>query len=108
MANSGSLRVGFLLLFLPICIFRLISPYSYGMTENCATCTRSWYDDPTASGTVGPPLPVNEVKVIDVPAMGYTSEDKPNPRGELCVRGANCFTTYYKGLEPLKYWKITR
>jgi len=68
----------------------------YGMTENCATCTRSWHDDPTASGTVGPPLPINEVKVIDVPAMGYTSEDKPNPRGELCVRGANCFTTYYK------------
>ena len=78
------------------------------MTENCATCTRSWPDDPTASGTVGPPLPVNEVKVIDVPAMGYTSEDKLNPRGELCVRGANCFTTYYKGLEPLNYRKITR
>ena len=78
------------------------------MTENCATCTRTWYDDPTASGTVGPPQPVNEVKVIDVPAMGYTSEDKPNPRGELCVRGANCFKIYYKGMEPLKYRKITR
>ena len=106
MANSGYLRVGFFLFFLPICIFRLIYSYRYGMTENCATCTRSWSDDPTASGTVGPPLPVNEVKVIDVPAMGYTSEDKPNPRGELCVRGANCFTTYYKGLEPLKYRKM--
>ncbi|KAF9458659.1 hypothetical protein BDZ94DRAFT_1270171 [Collybia nuda] len=68
----------------------------YGMTENCATCAKCWPDDPTSSGTVGPPQPINEVKLIDVPVMGYTSEDKPNPRGELCVRGANCFTVYYK------------
>jgi long-chain acyl-CoA synthetase len=68
----------------------------YGMTENCATCTKTWSDDPNASGTVGPPLPINEVKLIDVPAMGYTSEDKPNPRGEICMRGPNCFTAYYK------------
>jgi long-chain acyl-CoA synthetase len=67
------------------------------MTENCATCSKAWPNDPTASGTVGPPQPINEVKLIDVPAMGYTSEDKPNPRGELCVRGTNCFSTYYKG-----------
>ncbi|KAF5386761.1 hypothetical protein D9615_001647 [Tricholomella constricta] len=68
----------------------------YGMTENCATCAKAWPNDPTSSGTVGPPQPINEVKLIDVPAMGYTSEDKPNPRGELCVRGANCFKVYYK------------
>ncbi|KAF8201614.1 hypothetical protein BJ912DRAFT_508956 [Pholiota molesta] len=64
--------------------------------ENCAVCSKAWPNDPTASGTVGPPQPVNEVKLVDVPAMGYTSEDKPNPRGELCVRGANCFKTYFK------------
>ena len=67
MANPGSLRVGFFIV--TICIFRLIYSYSYGMTDNCATCTISWPDDPTVSGTVGPPLPVNEVKVIDVPAI---------------------------------------
>ncbi|KAF8350833.1 long-chain-fatty-acid-CoA ligase [Amanita rubescens] len=63
----------------------------YGMTET------SLPFDPTCSGTVGPPQPVNEVKLVDVPSMGYTSEDKPNPRGELCIRGVNCFTEYYKG-----------
>lgn len=68
----------------------------YGMTENCATCNRSYPDDHTSSGTVGPPQACNEVKLVDVPEMGYTSEDKPNPRGEVCVRGWNCFTTYYK------------
>lgn len=67
------------------------------MTENCATCTRVWPRDPTSSGTVGAPQPCNEVKLVDVPHMNYTSTDKPNPRGEICVRGQNCFTTYYKG-----------
>ncbi|TFK42731.1 hypothetical protein BDQ12DRAFT_676716 [Crucibulum laeve] len=68
----------------------------YGMTETCATCSKSFPGDPSASGTVGPPQPINEIKLLDVPAMGYTSEDRPNPRGELCIRGLNCFTTYYK------------
>jgi long-chain acyl-CoA synthetase len=67
------------------------------MTETIATTTKSWPGDTTASGTVGPPQPVNEVKLMDVPSMGYTSEDKPNPRGELCVRGLNVFAGYYKG-----------
>jgi long-chain acyl-CoA synthetase len=68
----------------------------YGLTETCATCSKTVQADPTAAGTIGPPQPCNEVKLIDVPAMGYTSEDQPNPRGELCIRGANCFAVYYK------------
>ncbi|KAF5391921.1 hypothetical protein D9757_001788 [Collybiopsis confluens] len=68
----------------------------YGMTENCGTSTKCWPNDATASGTVGGPQPANEVKLVDVPAMGYTSEDKPRPRGELCTRGENVLRAYYK------------
>jgi long-chain acyl-CoA synthetase len=71
------------------------------MTENCATCTRTWPGDPSSSGTVGPPHPANDIKLVDVPAMGYSSEDKPNPRGEICGRGANVFQQYYKGQRTL-------
>jgi long-chain acyl-CoA synthetase len=71
---------------------------SYGMTENSAICTRCVIGDPTAGGTVGPPQPAVEMKLIDVPAMNYTAEDKPFPRGEICCRGGSVFTQYYKGL----------
>ena len=67
------------------------------MTENCATCTRTWPGDAKSSGTVGPPQPANEIKLVDVAVMGYTSEDKPNPRGEICARGVHVFREYYKG-----------
>ncbi|KAH0584041.1 hypothetical protein H2248_009615 [Termitomyces sp. 'cryptogamus'] len=86
---------GEILALIDVCILTNTVP-GYGMTENCATCAKGLPNDPTSSGTVGPPQPINEIKLVDVPAMGYTSEDKPNPRGELCVRGANCFKVYYK------------
>ena len=61
------------------------------------TATRGWWGDKGSSGTVGAPHINIEVKLVDVAAMGYTSEDKPFPRGEICVRGDGCFTQYYKG-----------
>ncbi|KAG9104856.1 hypothetical protein FRC06_008086 [Ceratobasidium sp. 370] len=74
----------------------------YGMTENCGTCTRVFSDDPTSTTTVGAPQPINEIKLVDVPEMGYRSTDKPFARGEICVRGTNCFTEYYKDEENTK------
>ncbi|KAH9851919.1 acetyl-CoA synthetase-like protein [Lenzites betulinus] len=68
----------------------------YGMTENCGCFIRVFPHDPTSSGTVGSPLPTSELKLVDVPELGYSVEDKPYPRGEICMRGGQRFTCYYK------------
>lgn len=67
----------------------------YGQTETSAgTCLTIRHDWTT--GHVGIPAPCNEIKLVDVADMGYFANDPVNPRGEICVRGPNCFTGYYK------------
>jgi len=67
----------------------------YGLTETCGGCS---FQDPTkfSTGNVGIPIGSNEVKLVDVSDMGYTSEDKPHPRGEICIRGNNVSLGYFK------------
>ncbi|KAI0035733.1 acetyl-CoA synthetase-like protein [Vararia minispora EC-137] len=68
----------------------------YGLTETSALATRVMRDDPTSGGCIGIPVPVTELKLVDVPSMNYTAEDIPNPRGEICARGPHNFVGYYK------------
>ncbi|ERN12662.1 long chain acyl-CoA synthetase 6, peroxisomal isoform X1 [Amborella trichopoda] len=80
--------------FLRVCFGGRITE-GYGMTET--SCVISSMDDGDClSGHVGSPNPACEVKLVDVPEMNYTSDDKPYPRGEVCVRGPIVFRGYYK------------
>ncbi|GKT29649.1 AMP-binding enzyme, partial [Aduncisulcus paluster] len=65
----------------------------FGMTETAAAgvvqvCPVRTY------GNCGKPLGDQEIKLVDVPELEYLSTD-PNPRGELCIRGANIFCGYH-------------
>jgi long-chain acyl-CoA synthetase len=62
-----------------------------------AAATLSRVTDMT-SGHVGGPMPCNEVRLCDVPEMNYLSSSVP-PRGEVCFRGPNVFSGYYKAPE---------
>lgn len=52
------------------------------------------------TGNVGGPLECCEIKLKDVPDLNYFHTDKPNPRGEICIRGNNLCAGYFRA--PLK------
>uniref|UniRef100_A0A674MSG5 Arachidonate--CoA ligase n=1 Tax=Takifugu rubripes TaxID=31033 RepID=A0A674MSG5_TAKRU len=62
----------------------------YGQTECTAGCTMTLAGDWTA-GHVGPPLPCNAIKLVDVAEMNYLAV---NGEGEVCVSGPNVFQGY--------------
>lgn len=86
--------------FLRIC-FSCEVYEGYGQTETSAASCLTQKGDWT-SGHVGIPSPCNEIKLVDIPEMSYTSNDKPYPRGEVCFRGPSCFTGYYKDEEKTR------
>eukprot|EP01130_Rhizamoeba_saxonica_P013861 TRINITY_DN5966_c0_g1_i1.p1 TRINITY_DN5966_c0_g1~~TRINITY_DN5966_c0_g1_i1.p1 ORF type:complete len:604 (-),score=135.99 TRINITY_DN5966_c0_g1_i1:40-1851(-) len=66
----------------------------YGLTETSSCGTLAENDD-FSFGQVGPPIVACEIKLVDVPDMGYVSSTNPQ-RGEVCIRGACVFKGYYK------------
>uniref|UniRef100_A0A8C8DT28 Arachidonate--CoA ligase n=1 Tax=Oryzias sinensis TaxID=183150 RepID=A0A8C8DT28_9TELE len=64
----------------------------YGQTECTAGCSMSMPGDWSA-GHVGPPLPCNAIKLVDVAEMNYLAA---NGEGEVCVKGPNVFLGYLK------------
>ncbi|KTF86819.1 hypothetical protein cypCar_00006730 [Cyprinus carpio] len=48
-----------------------------------------------STGRVGAPLICSEIKLRDWPEGGYTSQDKPHPRGEILIGGPNVAMGYY-------------
>jgi thioester reductase-like protein len=43
-----------------------------------------------------------DIKLVDVPELGYTSKDQPFPRGEVCVKSDQCIPGYYRDTERTK------
>ncbi|TMW67701.1 hypothetical protein Poli38472_011321 [Pythium oligandrum] len=68
---------------------------SFGMTEISGGVVMSTADMPLGAH-VGAPLPNFQVRLEDVPEMGYTSKDQPRPSGEITIKGPSVFAGYYK------------
>ena len=73
----------------------------YGLTETFASALLCLPGDFTP-GHCGPLVPTIEARLKDVPDMGYTANDLPNPRGELQLRGHVIFKGYYKDEKKTK------
>ena len=73
----------------------------YGQTESTAASCVTLPSDSQA-GHVGGPIPCVKVRLRDIPEMGYTSNDLPHPRGEICFQGPSVFQGYFKNEEKNK------
>ncbi|KAF1811064.1 long-chain-fatty-acid-CoA ligase/ protein binding protein [Eremomyces bilateralis CBS 781.70] len=67
----------------------------YGLTETYA-CSLIQVPGDLSAGNCGAVSPCIEAVLRDVEDMGYTTADKPHPRGELWLRGNSRLVAYYK------------
>ena len=73
----------------------------YGLTESYAASICQVEGDLSA-GSCGAPLTTLEACLLSVPDMDYLVTDKPQPRGELLLRGNTLFDGYYKNEEETR------
>ncbi|KAJ1542506.1 long-chain fatty acid-CoA ligase [Cladochytrium tenue] len=81
--------------FLSTCVCPVVS--GYGLTETCAIVAVQLTDTFTRLGIVGPPVPSVEIKLVDIPEMGYvTAADRARrPQGEVYIRGPSVMRGYF-------------
>lgn len=70
----------------------------YGLTESFAGVMSSPRFEANP-GSCGPICVTTEMRLRELPQMGYTADDAEGPRGELLLRGPQIFTEYYKNPE---------
>lgn len=71
----------------------------YGLTETCGAATAVDLAS-HAVGSVGPPVPCADIKLVSWEDGNYLTTDKPLPRGEVFIGGKHIAVGYYK--EPEK------
>ena len=67
----------------------------YGLTETYGQGLCQLSGD-LSVGNCGALAPTMEICLLDVPDMEYFATDKPQPRGELLIRGNSLFSGYYR------------
>ena len=67
----------------------------YGLTETCSGTTIMDVDD-KSTGLTGAPLTCCDIKLVNWEEGNYRVKDRPYPRGEIHVGGANVVVGYYK------------
>ncbi|ELT94240.1 hypothetical protein CAPTEDRAFT_212677 [Capitella teleta] len=87
-------------LFMNICFCCPVGQ-GYGLTETCGAGTIHHNSDRN-TGRVGAPLRCNEILLVNWEEGGYTTSDKPNPRGEVWIGGGNVAQGYYKNPQKTK------
>lgn len=73
----------------------------YGLTETCAggTLCNDWDQ---STGRVGKPIPCCRIKLVSWEEGGYTTNDKPFPRGEIVIGGNHVTMGYLKQEEKTR------
>ncbi|XP_035838283.1 long chain acyl-CoA synthetase 4 [Helianthus annuus] len=67
----------------------------YGLTETCGGSFVSMPNEMDMLGTVGPPIPNLDARLVSVPEMNYDALSS-KPQGKVCIRGDVLFSGYHK------------
>lgn len=70
----------------------------YGQTESSGACSVTHFAD-YSTGHVGGPIGCCQIKLVDVEDKGYFASQN---KGEICLKGLNVFSGYYKDEEKTK------